>query len=232
LKKLVAKINDIKPDLVVNLGDTIEDLRDVEADTRNLQHVWKLLSGIKSRFYCVPGNHDMLTLSRRQFLDIIGYETSTFSVDIGGYHFVFLGLDDKETTMTTGYKMKMTISQSDIGWLENDIKQNKLPSIVFTHFALADDDMKGNFWFDREPQRIEAFLDNRDQIKRVLKTDKNLLGVFSGHQHWTKTIIEDGISYHVVGSLTENLKGDGKPDGVWLEVDILDKVLKIKQNNL
>ena len=42
-------------------------------------------------------------------------------------------------------------------------------------------------------------MSSRTEVKELLKKDKNLLAVFSGHQHWTKKTVEDGISYYVVG---------------------------------
>ena len=62
----------------------------------------------------------------------------------------------------------------------------------------------------------------------------SILAVFSGHQHWTKKIIENGITYYIVGSLVENINGDDRPDGVYYiidvngdKVDVLEKHLKL-----
>ena len=35
---------------------------------------------------------------------------------------------------------------------------------------------------------------SKKELKEILKSDKNLLAVFSGHQHWTKKIVEDFIN--------------------------------------
>jgi hypothetical protein len=163
---------------------------------------------------------------------IMGYDNPTFSKDIGGYHFVFLGLSNKQMREdpNSDYIMKKALSKEDLEWLENDIAKNKLPSLVFIHHGLAEDEMKGNWWFEKVPSG--ALLHNRDEVKEILKNDKNLLAVFSGHQHWTKSIIENGITYHVVGSLTENINNDGKPDGIWFEVDIIGKELQITKHNI
>ena len=65
-----------------------------------------------------------------------------------------------------------------------------------------------------------------------MKKDKTLLAVFSGHQHWTKKKVEDGIRYYVVGSLTENIHDDGIPDGVYFEVDIEGNQIEVKECHL
>lgn len=122
------------------------------------------------------------------------------------------------------------ISEEDIEWLKEDLKRNNLPSILFTHFGIAEDDMQGNWWFEKHPEY--AVLGNRKEIKEILKQDKNLLGVFSGHQHWTKKTVEDGIKYYILGSLTENINNDGIPDGVYFEVELEDKKIEVKEKHL
>ena len=90
--------------------------------------------------------------------------------------------------------------------------------------------MKGNWWFAKSPDH--ALLGNRKEVKEILKKDKNLIAVFSGHQHWTKKKVEDGINYYVVGSLTENINDDGVPDGVYFEVSLEGNQIEVKENHL
>ena len=58
------------------------------------------------------------------------------------------------------------------------------------------------------------------------------MAVFSGHQHWTKKIIEDGIPYYVLGSMTENINNDGIPDGVYFIVDFNGEKLNKKKKHI
>lgn len=223
----------IKPDVVINLGDLIEDFNDHDKDIINLNYIWNLLKSINTKFYSLVGNHDLRSMkSRKEVEDIMGYSHSTFSVDIKGYHFVFLGLDLNSNIGTEegGIKKAKSISKEDTEWFENDLKNNTLPSLVFCHFGIAEDDMKGNWWFSDCSE--SALLKNRKEIKEILRNDKNLLAVFSGHQHWTKTNIEDNITYNVVGSLTEDINGNGIPDGVYLEINIENRSLEIHEHHL
>ena len=57
------------------------------------------------------------------------------------------------------------------------------------------------------------------------------MGVFC-HQHRTKHLKENGIDYHVVGSLTENINGDGVCDGVYFVVDLKEESLSIKEEHV
>ena len=188
LEQLTDKINnDIKPDIAINLGDLVEDFNDHDKDIINLKFIWKMLKNIRVPFYSLAGNHDLRSMSSRTEVEqIMGYEHSTFSIDMLGYHFIFLGLDVNEALGVEfgGIFKTQFISKEDIEWLKNDLEKNNLPSIVFTHFGIAEDDMKGNWWFAKSPDH--ALLGNRAEVKEILKKDKNLLAVFSGHQHWTK----------------------------------------------
>lgn len=238
VNKLIYKINtSIHPDAVITLGDLIEDCCNHDNDITNLKYIWNILKKIESPFYSITGNHDLRTMySRKEVEEIMEYNHSTFSKDVNGYHLVFLGLDvncnlGKDLSLSEGGIIKTHfLSNNDLEWLRNDLKQNRLPSIVFVHYGIAEDTMEGNWWFEKCPHY--ALLGNRKELKEILKEDKNLLAVFSGHQHWTKKIVEDGIPYYIIGSLTENINMDGIPDGVYFEVDINGKNLTVTEHHL
>lgn len=170
--------------------------------------------------------------SRKEIEKIMGYEDSTFSFDIAGLHVVILGtfVNNGIGTEKGGIFKTQFISDEDIKWLEKDLNTNKLPAIVCTHFGVAEDDMKGNWWFEKNPEN--ALLGNRKEIKRILKNDKNLIAVFSGHQHWTKKIIENGISYYIIGSMTEDIHDDGIPDGAYFMVEFDGQKINVKEGHI
>ena len=231
-KKLIKKINEIKPDAVVILGDYIEDLKDNELDKTNLKKIFSIIQTINVPYYLLSGNHDLRTLSNDDFKEIIGYKKLTFSKDIKGYHLVFLGLNsnDKLSEDHGGILKTRGLPEEDLEWLKNDLSTNSLPTLVFIHFGLAEDDMTGNWWFEAMPEH--GLLLNRNEVKKILEENGNILAVFSGHQHWTKTIIEKGIPYHVLGSLIENIDFSGKPDGVWFLVDTDKNGLEIIEQHI
>ena len=234
VKKLIEKINhEIKPDIVLNLGDLIEDRNNSKKDKENLEYIWNILKQIKVPFYTLVGNHDLKMMkSKREVENILGYKNTTFSIDLNGYHFVFLSPKLENFTISDdgGISRTKNISTEDLKWLKNDLKKNTLPTIICYHYGIAEDDMKGNWWFEKDKE--EALLENRNELKEILESDKNIVAVFSGHQHWTKEIEENNIKYFIVGSLVENVNNDGIPDGIFLEVDIKDKNMEIKKRHI
>jgi len=231
-KKLIKKINKIKPDGVVILGDLIEDVENSRLDKINLKKIYSVIKTINVPYYVLAGNHDLRTLSKDDFVEITGCKKWTFSKDVGGYHLVFLGLNSKNSFLNLygGILKTRKLSKKDVEWLKQDLSTNSLPALVFIHYGLAEDSMNGNWWFEKHPEH--ALLQNRKEVKKILEQNGNVLAVFSGHQHWTKTIIENGIPYHVLGSLTEDFDFNGKPDGVWFMVDVDKKDLKITEQHL
>lgn len=234
LDKLIDRANnEMCPDVVFSLGDLVEDFNDKEMDLVNIAYICDKFKDFDSKFYSLAGNHDLRSMDSREEVErIMGYNHSTFSVDIGGYHFVLLGLnvDANGSHEEGGIFKTQFISQEDLDWLKRDIAENTLPSIYLCHFGIAEDDMAGNWWFWNNPDH--ALLGNRRELKEILKTDKNILGVFSGHQHWTKHHVEDGIHYHVLGSMTENVNEDDIPDGVYFEVNLDGREIDIIEGHI
>ena len=210
LEKLIDKINNFyKPDIIINLGDLIEDTLSKERDIENLKYIWNKLKSIKYPFYSVIGNHDLRSMdSIKEVTEIMAYKHSTFSININDYHFVILSTDirDKECTENGGILKTHYVSDKDLKWLKEDLNKNNLPCIICTHFGLAENDMIGNYWFGSEPEL--GLMRNRKQVKDIIKKDKNILAIFSGHQHWTQTLEEDGAKYYQLGSLTENIENE------------------------
>ena len=234
-EKLLYKINnELKPDIVFNLGDLIEDFNDKEIDKKNYSFILEKLKTLNCPFYSATGNHDLRSMDTREELEqIMGYEHSTFSLDFLGYHFIVLGLelDNDKSDKFGGILRAHSVSKKDLKWLEDDLKKNEKPCIIFSHYSFAEDDMKGNFWFGRGNAE-RGVLGNGREVKEILKKDENLIAVFSGHQHWTKFHIEDGISHFVVGSLSENINDDGVPDGVFFEVELKGRNLSALEHHI
>ena len=75
-------------------------------------------------------------------------------------------------------------------------------------------------------------MNNRKEIKNILKNDDNIIAIFSGHQHWTKQLKEDNKNYYILGSLTENIDMKGIPDGVYLEVELENRNVKLIERHI
>lgn len=233
IEKLIDKINEEAPDVSICLGDLIEDTFNHDKDIINYTYIWNKLKNIQTPFYSVIGKHDLRTMnSRKELEEIMKYENATFSFDLNNYHFIILTTDIREDLGGDdgGIYKAQCMSGKEINWLKEDLVKNKLPCIIFTHFGLAEDKQIGNYWFEKNPE--DGLMNNRQAIKEIIKSDDNVIAIFNGHQHWTKQIIEDGKNYYVVGSLTENIDMLGVPDGIYLEVELEDRKMRIQEKHI
>lgn len=229
--KLVDKINnEINPDIVINLGDMIQASQNKEDDKKNIIHILSLLNKIKKPYYSMIGNHELKSVSsNNEILELLNYKEATYSLDVDEYHLLFIGTDinDEDKLYRTQY-----ISEKDLKWIQKDLEANKGKKIIlFSHFGIAEDiNIKENFWCYSEDGE-NLMLRNRERLKDLIK-DKSIIAVFCGHQHWTKKIVENGITYYMLGSITENINMDGIPDGVYFEVEIEDENVNVIEKHL
>ncbi len=221
--------NEIKPDICIHLGDLIQASGSKETDIQNIKHILCMLNNFNVPFYTLLGNHELKNMeNNKEVLKVIGYTEATFSFDINSYHLLFLGTD----VNLDDYKYRTQyLSDRDLIWIKDDLERNAdKKTIIFSHFGIAEDDMIGNFWFENDIE--SGMLRNRRELKEILINQENVLAVFVGHQHWTKRIEESGINYYLVGSLVENIKQDGIPDGVYFEVCVDNDYLDITERHL
>ncbi len=200
-------------DLCINLGDIIQDTNDKQKDIDCLQYMFQKVKNLPCPCYSVLGNHDLKMMDTVAEVESIVGHPSTFSTDWNGYHLVFLTTELRHALGLGrgGIFKTQYMSDDTLLWLQNDLANNTLPCLVFTHFALAEDE---------EIADPCLFMANRQKVKDILKKDKHLKAVFTGHQHITKTHKEDGITYYVLGSMTACGEQKGVPDGVYFELDL------------
>ena len=80
--------------------------------------------------------------------------TSEREKNIDGYHLVFLGLspEEKLSQNNGGILKTRELSKKDLDWLKHDLSTNSLPTLVFIHYGLAEDNMVGNWWFEENTE--------------------------------------------------------------------------------
>ena len=226
LEELIKKANFYDVDFVVNMGDIIQDRNDKEKDIESLEYIYDRLKEFNRPCYSVLGNHDMKMMdSKKEVEDILGYET-TYSFDRDGFHFVFLTTDiNPEADYKRGGILRtFVMPESTLKWLERDLADNKLPCVIFTHYALPDDD-------SLEDECL--FLKNRAEVKKVISVHDNIIAVFNGHQHVTKTYKENEITYHLIGSPTAPYPDKvGVPCGVYAIIEFDGKEINISIENI
>jgi 3',5'-cyclic AMP phosphodiesterase CpdA len=208
-RAFVERMNDVvRPDLVVNLGDDIED-ESPEVDRGRYLECQAILRGARAELVNVAGNHDTIHLTPAELLTAWGEVESPVlyrSFDREGYHFVVLHTRERKD-------VDITVGSEQLEWLGADLAASTLPTIVFMHHSAADQDLRGNRWFEGRPNI--GLVRERRALRKTLseRGEGRVLAVFNGHLHWNHLDVVDGIPFVTLQSLIENLDEDapGRP---------------------
>lgn len=202
---VVRRMNEVlRPDLLVNLGDDIED-ESKAADLARYVECQDILRTAKAELINVAGNHDTIHLTRDDLNRIWGREGPLFySFDRGGFHFTVLHTHERKD-------VDVRIPQAQLEWCKEDLARTALPTIVLMHHSASEQDLGDSFWFARAPHL--ALVVERRELRAIFEASKKVRAVINGHVHRNHFDVIAGIPYITVQSLIENLDEDapGRP---------------------
>jgi 3',5'-cyclic-AMP phosphodiesterase len=215
--------DEVHPDVVINLGDVLED-ESAEKDRERYGHFVAMLREIGKPVLHVAGNHDTINLTPAELCEMWGNtSTATYSRDHAGVHFAVL-----RTVEHRDERIEMPAEQ--IEWLERDLAATTLPSVVLMHHPASQMRLDGNRWFDGRPHLARVV--ERRALRKVIENSGKVLAVFNGHVHWNHLDIIAGIPYITLQSLIENLDDDapGRAAAAYAVCDLNDKRLVVTVN--
>ena len=199
-RAFVKRMNEeVRPDLVVNLGDDIED-ESREADLERYGECQSILRGAAAPLVNVAGNHDCVHLNRddlSRFWQRSG--PLYYSLDHGGWHFVVLHtLEQKD--------IQIRVPDTQLQWLRADLAATDRPTIVWMHHSASEQELGDSRWW---PGRSHlALVKERAELRAIFERSGRVRAVFNGHLHWNHLDVIAGIPYVTVQSLIENLDDD------------------------
>jgi 3',5'-cyclic AMP phosphodiesterase CpdA len=204
-RDFVRQMNDeVKPDLVVNLGDDIED-ESREADLRRYGECQAILRTAKAELVNVAGNHDLIHMNRE---DLSRFWQRTgplyYSFDRGGWHFVVLHTLER-------HDVDVRVPDTQMAWLRDDLAAGTSPTVVLMHHSASEQDVEDSRWW---PGRAHmALVKERAELRRVFEQSGRVRAVLNGHLHWNHLDVIAGIPYVTIQSPIENLDDDapGRP---------------------
>ncbi len=194
-----AMNDDVKPDLIVNLGDDIED-ESREADLLRYGECQAILRTSQAPLVNVAGNHDLIYMNRE---DLSRFWQRTgplyYSFDQGGWHFVVLHTIEKQG-------VEIRVPDTQLEWLKADLATTPSPTMVLMHHSASEQEVEDSRWW---PGRAHlALVKERAELRRIFEESGRVRAVFNGHLHWNHLDVLAGIPYVTVQSLIENLDDD------------------------
>jgi len=221
-RDFVRRMNDaVHPDLVLTLGDVVED-ESLEADRRRYREALEILRGCSAPVRHVCGNHDTINQTDDMIREVWGQTGELYySFDFQGVHFSVLRTIER-------MHVDCRIDMDQVEWLREDLGKTALPVVVAMHHSAAEQDLRGNPWFEEAPQ--VALVEGREALREVVASSGKVRLVINGHLHWTQVTLHDGIPYVTVQSLTENLDDDapGRVASAWAVVHLTDSELLVQ----
>jgi predicted phosphodiesterase len=201
-----AMNEELRPDLLVNLGDDIED-ESRDADLARYTECQDILRTAKAELVNVAGNHDTIHLTREDLTRIWRIEAPSplfYAIDRGGHHIVVLHTLERKD-------VEVRIPHAQLEWLKDDLARTKLPVIVLMHHSASEQDLEDSFWFKGLSHL--ALVKERADLRRILEESGKVRVVFNGHVHRNHLDVIAGIPYVTIQSLIENLDEDapGRP---------------------
>src|SRR5512135_1989185 len=203
LGDIVERLNSShRPELLVNLGDDVEDAT-AELDRARYRECLDILDRATADRLHVAGNHDVINITeeelRGEWDRSAGWAKEAwaatgklyYSLDRGGVHFVVLHTRESKDR-------NISIEPEQLLWLERDLEAAHLPVIVLMHHPATDQHLVGNRWF--EGRAHVALVQERKKLRSILERHRErkpggILAVFNGHLHWNHLDLINGIPY-------------------------------------
>jgi hypothetical protein len=197
-----------KPDLVVCLGDLIDSADSLDVEKGYLRRVAREVAGIAGQHHFVLGNHCVASLTKAEFLGIVGQGQSYYSFDAAGYHFVVL--DACFTSNGTPYGRNnfkwddANLPPAELEWLRADLGRTPHKTLVFIHQCLDVGPPYG--------------VKNAAVVRKLLERSGKVLGVIQGHYHEGNYREIAGLHYCTLSAVIE---GSGPTNNAYALLDIL-----------
>ncbi len=229
-RDVVRAMNDeLKPDLLVNLGDDIED-ESRDADLARYTECQEILRTAKAELVNVAGNHDMIHLTREDLSRIWHRDAPSdppvsaplfYSLDRGEFHLAILHTIERKD-------VDVRIPHAQLEWLEHDLARTTLPVIVLMHHSASEQELDDSFWFKGIAHL--ALVKERAELRRILEASGKVRAVFNGHVHRNHLDVIAGIPYVTIQSLIENLDEDapGRPAAAHAVATVSDSRIVVR----
>ncbi len=180
-KSAVETFNQEGVDFIVGLGDLIHESGSRATTMKWLRRLDAELSKFEGDLHYVIGNHDLVDLTREDFL-----ASTSGAVNSANYYF------DKEgfrfIVLDANYSPQWTIHKAIVEWMEDTLYEAKrlgLKAILFVHQGLD----------NRNDGTHVHLIQNVEEVRGIFERVGNVFAIFQGHTHAGGAWYINGIYY-------------------------------------
>lgn len=215
LKECIEHMNTQDLGFLIELGD-FKDERDtqVEAETLDfLREIESVFTGFRGSRYHVLGNHDLDSISKTQFQEIvtntgIPREKTWYSFEKANLHFVVLDANFRNDGVPYDHGnfswRDPNIPREQLDWLRADLESTRKPVILFCHQLLT----------GVAPSSVI----NAAEVRAILEDfQPRILAAFHGHKHEGDHQEINGIHYFTHRAVVE---GSGEENNAYSVVEV------------
>lgn len=199
-----AAMNSEGVDFVIQLGDFVNGWVVFGAEPGDPRRIPAILSWADSLLadfagprYHVIGNHDVYNLDKEMIRALLGMERTSYSFDVGAFHFVVLDLqydNDGRDLAHTYAGVSGCLPPSLLSWLRDDLAAHAgRPTIVCVHQPLDEFVVSWG----------RPLVSNQEEIQRTLEGAGNVIAVLQGHSHAFRHTVVGGIHYVTFEALVD-----------------------------
>ena len=216
LDEAVEVMNREKPEVVVELGDFIDQGDSVEQEIEWLKKMESHFAKLTMPRYYVLGNHCVGTLKKSEFAANTKGTGGHDRFEAGGVTFLILDAcfrSDGVSYERKNFDWKDTnLPEAELAWLDGELRKASGPVVVFAHQRLDED-------------KAHA-VRNADAARAILEKSGKVLAVFQGHSHKNDYQQIRGIHYTTLVAMVE---GSGAENNGYALLDVMaDSSLRLR----
>jgi hypothetical protein len=211
MEEAVDQLNRYGLSFVVHGGDLIDALPapTPESERAFLKRIDQEFARITTDRHYVLGNHCIFSMTKPEYLEMIGKPKSYYSFDKGKFHFIVLDACYRKDGVDYGRRnfewTDTEIPASEREWLQADLKATRHPTIVFAHQRLD------------KPVGDEEGVHSSPEVREILERSGKVHAVFMGHSHVNDYRTINGIHYCTLDAV---IGGNGADNNAYSVIEI------------
>jgi 3',5'-cyclic-AMP phosphodiesterase len=219
LDRFIAAMRDARPACIVDLGDRINSVAAGQDGVRE-RYVRRRLEEAGVPVYHVLGNTDVERLPKHEALASVKQGWAAQVIEAGPLRLLLLDTVDPAVEGIGG-----AVGAAQTAWLRAVLAERAAACLVFGHHPLDEPALGGHHYFAARPSL--AAVRNRAEVRAVLEGAPAVAAVFSGHLHWTRAAVINGIPYVTIGSLVDAAYTGGEPAGAYALVTVGSEAVEV-----